>query len=475
MTTITRITPADRVGWIQKIATPALEQKDKAMQVWLFSGVFWLTVMIVIGLLEAVKLFVPDFLGGIPALAYGRLRPVHTNIGMFGFMSMGYLGAAFYMIPRLTRTALFSETLGVLTAWAWNLNLLGGVIAIMAGYTKGKEYEELPFPFDMSIGLLEILIAGNLFSTVVLRRERQVYVSVWYVLLALIPFPIYYTLGNMRNFRGVEDAIINWFYSHNLFGIWLTALGLATLYYIVPKQANKPLVSHAISFLGFWTLAAFYPWNGGHHMIWGPVPMWVMTASVTASIAMFVPTIATMVNFGGTAFGTWDVIKRDVGYRFSLLAYACYVGTSLWGSVMAIMGLNAKYHFSSMTIAHVHLGFIGFGVSGLVAFIYYYLERGRQLVYSRSLAEGHFWLTAIGVIGYTLSMGILGYLEGNAWFAGESVQSLLPMRYGFNVARAMSGCAIVLGQCLFLTNLWRTLTQPEALLSLDEEVLVNEI
>jgi cytochrome c oxidase cbb3-type subunit I len=475
MTITTAITPADRVGWIQKIATPALEQKDKAMQVWLFSGVFWLTVMIVIGLIEAVKLFVPDFLGGIPTLAYGRLRPVHTNIGMFGFMSMGYLGAAFYMIPRLTRTALFSETLGVLTAWAWNLNLLGGVIAIMAGYTKGKEYEELPFPFDMSIGLLEILIAGNLFSTVVLRRERQVYVSVWYVLLALIPFPIYYTLGNMRNFRGVEDAIINWFYSHNLFGIWLTALGLATLYYIVPKQANKPLVSHAISFLGFWTLAAFYPWNGGHHMIWGPVPMWVMTASVTASIAMFVPTIATMINFGGTAFGTWDVIKRDIGYRFSLLAYACYVGTSLWGSVMAIMGLNAKYHFSSMTIAHVHLGFIGFGVSGLVAFIYYYLERGRQLVYSRSLAAGHFWLTAIGVVGYTLSMGILGYLEGNAWFAGESVQSLLPMRYGFNVARALSGGCVFIGQCLFLTNLWRTLTQPEALVSRNEEVLVNEI
>ncbi len=460
-TSTSALSPSDdRLNFPQMIAIPALERRDYAMKTWLFSGVFWMVVAASIGVIEAVKLFHPEFLQGIPALAYGRLRPVHVNIGIFGFMSMGYLGAAFYMVPRLTQTALYSETLGVLTAWAWNLNLTGGVLAILMGFSKGKEYEELPFPFDMMVGLLEISIAGNLFSTITVRKEPRLYVSLWYILLAIIPFPIYYTLGNVMKFRGIEDAIVNWFYSHNLFGLWLTTLGLATLYYIVPKQLNKPLYSHAISFLGFWTLAAFYPWNGGHHVIWGPVPMWVMSASVTASIAMLIPTIATMVNFGGTAWGTQGVMKRDISYRFSILAYLSYVGTSLWGSTLAIMDLNAKLHFTSTTIAHVHLGFVGFGLAGLVAFVYFYLERSLKLGYSRTLAEWHFWLTTIGIIGYVTSMGWLGWLEGSEWAAGNSVQGVLELRYWYNVARAGSGGLLLIGQLILVWNIWKTMTSP---------------
>jgi cytochrome c oxidase cbb3-type subunit I len=437
-----------------------LDQPDNACRTWLFSGIFWMLVTMLIGLIEAIKLFYPEFLQGVAPLAYGRLRPVHINIGIFGFMSMGYLGAAFYMVPRLTQIPLFSERLGSLIAWGWNLNLLAGCVAILLGFSKGKEYTELPLPFDMTIGLLVIAIAGILFSTITLRREPRVYVSLWYILLSIIPFPIYYTLGNATKFNGIEDAIINWFYSHNLFGIWLTTMGLATLYYIVPKQVHKPLYSHSVSFVGFWTLAAFYPWNGGHHVIWGPVPMWVMAASVTASIAMFIPTFATMVNFGGTAWGTWSIMKQDIGYRFSLLAYLSYVGASLWGSVLAVMSLNAKLHFTNMTIAHVHLGFVGFGVPGLIAFTYFYLERSLKVKYSRSLAEWHFWLTVVGVIGYTVSMGINGWLEGSAWEAGGAPQGTMIDRYPYHVARAASGFLVLLGQFLFIGNVIRAVNYP---------------
>jgi cytochrome c oxidase cbb3-type subunit I len=437
-----------------------LDRPDSAVRTWLYSGLFWMTVTMLIGLVEAVKLFYPEFLQGVPALAYGRLRPVHINVGIFGFMSMGYLGATFYMVPRLTQSPLFSERLGSVTAWIWNLNLTFGCLGILLGFSKGKEYTEIPFPFDMGIGLLVIAIAGNLFSTITLRTEQRVYVSLWYILLAIIPFPIYYTLGNASKFTGIEDAVINWFYSHNLFGIWLTALGLATLYYIVPKQVGKPLYSHLISFVGFWTLAAFYPWNGGHHVIWGPVPMWVMTASVTASIAMFIPTVATMVNFGGTAWGTWDIMKRDISYRFSLLAYLCYVGASMWGTGLAVMSLNAKLHFTNMTIAHVHLGFLGFGVPGLIAFTYFYLERSLKLSYSRSMAEWHFWLTILGIVGYTLSMGISGWIEGSAWEAGDSPQGTMPGRYPYHVARAISGLLVLIGQFIFVGNVIKTVNYP---------------
>ncbi|NJR31715.1 MAG: hypothetical protein HC778_01050 [Chamaesiphon sp. CSU_1_12] len=198
-------------------------------------------------------------------------------------------------------------------------------------------------------------------------------------------------------------------------------------------------------------------------MIWGPVPMWVMTASVTASIAMFIPTCATMINFGGTAWGTWEILKRDISYRFSLLAYACYVGASLWGTVLAVMSLNAKLHFTNMTIAHVHLGFLGFGVPGLIAFTYFYLERSRKLKYSRSLAEWHFWLTILGIVGYVVSMGISGWIEGNAWEAGNSPQGTMQGKYPYHVARAISGLIVLLGQFLFATNIYKTVNYSTAL------------
>lgn len=453
------------------------DRPDSASRIWLYSGLFWMLVAMLIGLIEALKLVYPQFLQGSPVLAYGRLRPVHVNIGVYGFMSMGYLGAAFYMVPRLTQVPLFSERLGTLTAWLWNLNLFAGCLAILLGFSKGKEYTEIPFPFDMGVGLFVIAISGNLFSTITLRREPRVYVSLWYILLALIPFPIYYTLGNATKFSGIEDAVVNWFYSHNLFGIWLTALGLATLYYIVPKQVHKPLTSHLISFVGFWSLAAFYPWNGGHHMIWGPVPMWVMTASVTASIAMLIPTFATIVNFGGTAWGTWTTIKQNVGYRFSLLAYLCYVTTSLWGSGLAIMSLNAKLHFTNTAIAHVHLGFLGFGASGLIAFTYFYLSQSLKLNYSRALAEWHFWLTLIGILGYVIAMGINGWIEGSAWESGSVPQVTMSDRYPYYVTRALSGLLLLLGQFLFIGNVTQAVKYPSVTLSIksrNETIQIEE-
>lgn len=474
---MTILTPDSSVNIKNKqeklILSLPLDKPDHAAQVWLYSGLFWMVITMLIGLVEAIKLFYPEFWQGVPALAYGRLRPVHINIGVFGFMSMGYLGAAFYMVPRLTQAPLFSERLGTLTAWGWNFNLLGGCLGILMGFSKGQEYTEIPFPFDMIICLLEIAIAGNLFSTVVLRRERRLYVSLWYILLAIIPFPIYYTLGNANKFRGIEDAIVNWFYSHNLFGIWLTTLGLATLYYIVPKQVQKPLYSHAISFVGFWTLAAFYPWNGGHHVIWGPVPMWVMSASVTASLAMFIPVFATFVNFGWTAWGTWDIAKKDIGYRFSLLAYCSYVAASLWGCTLAVMSLNATLHFTNMTIAHVHMGFLGFGVSGLAAFIYFYVEKSRQLKYSQALAEWHFWLTVVGVLGYVVSMGIIGWIEGNEWVAGNAIQGTMLLRKPYNIARAISGLILIIGQLLFAFNVWKTVSPKANIIGTESEMVLN--
>ncbi len=81
----------------------------------LLSSLFWLILFTRFGFILAVKFFAPEFLGQSAYLTFGRVRPMHVNGVAFGFLSTGLIGAAYYIVPRLTGTKLFSEKLGKLT------------------------------------------------------------------------------------------------------------------------------------------------------------------------------------------------------------------------------------------------------------------------------------------------------------------------------------------------------------------------
>src|SRR5213075_3369689 len=69
----------------------------------------------------------------------------------------------------------------------------------------------------------------------------------------------------------LSDAILNWWYAHNLFGLWLTPMLLALTYYIVPRVTNTPLYSYTLSLISFWGMAFFYTGVGDHHILQSPV------------------------------------------------------------------------------------------------------------------------------------------------------------------------------------------------------------
>ena len=114
---------------------------------------FWMMIGTFMGLLGATELIAPDVLENVGWLSFGRVRPIHINIVLFGFVTPGLLGAAFYYMPRLLRTDLYSEKLGLFTVVLWNLTLIATVATLSAGFSQGRV-----FNFTLIIYLLHPLL-----------------------------------------------------------------------------------------------------------------------------------------------------------------------------------------------------------------------------------------------------------------------------------------------------------------------------
>jgi cytochrome c oxidase cbb3-type subunit 1/cytochrome c oxidase cbb3-type subunit I/II len=398
------------------------------------------------GLLGAVELMAPDLTENIGWLVFGRLRPIHINIVLFGFVTPGLLGAAFYFLPRLLRTSLYSEGLGKITVIAWNVLLAGGVVSLAAGHTQGREYAELIWPLDILVVIAFLLVFCNFMMTVKRRTEPLLYVSVWYVCAGVILTAATYALGNViwqpdtGALLGIPDAILLWFYGHNVFGLLLTPLAAGVAYYVIPRACRVPLYSHTLSLLGFWALIVVYTHIGTHHLLQVPVPTWLKVIAIVDSVAMVIPVMAFLINIWFTVKGRLGEIHADIGAKFVFTGTVMYFFVSIQGSMMSLPQVQRVTHFNNWVVGHAHIGVLGF--AGMIALggIYYVLPKitGRPL-YSRLLADLQYWLVLIGVVGFTVVLTIAGLIQGNAWLNGETIYRVLPQIHMYYIVRAALG------------------------------------
>ncbi|MBC8246905.1 MAG: cbb3-type cytochrome c oxidase subunit I [Deltaproteobacteria bacterium] len=416
------------------------------------------------GLLGATELMAPDLLENVEWLVFGRVRPIHVNLVLFGFVTPGLLSAAFYFVPKLLRTELYSEKLGKITVFIWNVMLAAGVVSLAAGKTQGREYAELIWPVDMMVVFVFGLVIFNILMTVKQRREPILYVSIWYVCAGLILTAVTYALGNIiwkpssGALVGIPDAIILWFYGHNVFGLLLTPLSAAVAYYVIPKACRAPLYSHTLSLFGFWSLLVVYTHIGTHHLLQVPVPTWLKVVAIVDSVAMVIPVMAFLINIWYTAKGKLGEIHADIGAKFVFTGTIMYFFVSIQGSMMALPDVQRVTHFNNWVVGHAHVGVLGF--AGMIALggIYYVLPRmtGRPL-YSRFLADFQYWLILIGVVGFTVVLTIAGLIQGNAWLNGEAVYRVLPQIHVYYVTRASLGLMIFSSAIIGLYNIIRSL------------------
>ncbi len=428
------------------------------------TSALWMMAATLIGFVAAIELVAPDLTGNISWLLFSRIRPIHVNLVLFGFVTPGLLASAFYLVPRLLRTPLYSERLGVVTVALWNVALVALVITLAAGLTQGREYAEMIWPIDVGIVAVFCLVFINLIMTVKHRQEKILYVSVWYVLAAVVLTATTYSLGNViwrpdsGALTGIPDAILLWFYGHNVFGLLLTPLSAAVAYYIIPQVCRAPLYSHTLSLLGFWSLIVIYTHIGTHHLLQVPAPTWLKVVAIVDSIAMVIPVMAFLINIWYTARGKLGLVHADIGGKFVFTGTIMYFIVSMRGSMMALPDVQRVTHFTHWVVGHAHVGVLGF--AGMIALggLYFIIPRitGRPL-FSRFLADLQYWMVLIGVAGFAIVLTISGLIQGTAWLNGETVYRTLPQIHIYNILRASLGLLIFLSAVSGCYNIFRSL------------------
>jgi cytochrome c oxidase cbb3-type subunit 1 len=434
------------------------------VKAYFLSSAFWFVLGTLAGLINATHLAAPDFLGNIPWIVFGRLRPMHTNMVIFGFVGSALLGTAHYLVSALLRAPLFSERIGGVSLWIWNLAILTGTVTLSMGYSQSREYAEWIWPADVLVLLSMALIFGNLFQTARVRTEKLLYVSVWYVFGALIFTFFIYFFGNAvwnpgtGAISGMPDAILAWFYGHGVVGLFLTPLAVAAAYYIIPIVSRSPLYSHTLSLIGFWTLLMIYTHIGTHHLLQTPVPTWLKVLAITGSIGMLAPVMTVLMNLWLTARGRLGYIHADIGGKFVFAGLVWYVLTCVQGPLQALPVIQRVTHLNNWVIAHAHMGVLGFSGTIALGSIYFILPRitGKPL-YSARLADIQYWLVLLGMAGFFTVLTAAGLIQGNSWLNGETVYRVLPAIHSYMVIRLGIGVLLFGGALIGFYNILRSL------------------
>ena len=440
------------------------EETHSTVKAFFLSSAIWFVVGTLAGLINATHMAAPDFLGNISWLVFGRLRPMHTNLVIFGFIGSALLGAAQYVVPALLQTPLWSERLGKTSLGIWNLSIVAGTVTLSLGYSQGREYAEWVWPVDVSVLLAFALVFYNLLQTAIRREEKLLYVSNWYIFAALIFTFFIYFFGNAvwnpatGAITGMPDAILAWFYGHGVVGLFLTPLAIGIAYYIIPIVSRSPLYSHTLSLVGFWSILTIYTHIGTHHLLQTPVPTWLKVLAITGSIAMLAPVMTVLVNLWLTMRGRLGYIHSDIGGKFVFAGLVWYILTCLQGPLQALPVIQRVTHLNNWVIAHAHMGVLGFSGTIALGGLYFILPRiTNRPIYSSRLADIQYWLVLLGMAGFFGVLTAAGLIQGNSWLNGETVYRVLPAIHSYMVWRLGIGVLLFGGAVIGLYNVIRSI------------------
>lgn len=425
-------------------------------------AIVWLIVGSLFGLTASLKLTFPDWLSSSAPLTFGRVRPLHLNLVIYGWGSMAAIAAALWMIPRLAKRPLVFPRVAVHGFRIWNVGMVLGALALAIGSTDGVEWLEFPWPVDVFFVIGGGMAGVPIIATLLRSKVPHIYVSGWYLGAAFLWFPILFVVANVPYVHfGVEHATVNWWFAHNVLGLWLTPIGLACAYYFIPKVLGRPIHSYALSMVGFWSLALFYSQVGTHHLVGGPVPTWLVTIAIVHSVMMLVPVVSVAINHHSTMIGRFGALRHSPTLRFVVLGAMMYTLTSVEGSFEALRSVNRVTHFTHFTVAHAHMGLYGFVSFELFGAIYFFLPRlmEREWPYP-SLVRLHFWSSFGGIVIYVIALSIGGVLQGLAMVDPqrsflESMTLTIPWLH----ARTVGGVLMTVGHLVFAGHVYAMVTK----------------
>ncbi|TND08280.1 MAG: cytochrome c oxidase cbb3-type subunit I/II [Bacteroidetes bacterium] len=447
---------------------------NKIVRMFLYATVVWGLVGMLAGLWVALQLTFPELNLGLAMTSFGRLRPLHTNAVIFAFVGNGIFMGVYYSLQRLCKARMFSDMLSKVHFWGWQLIILCAALTIPLGYTTGKEYAELEWPIDIMITLVWVVFGWNMFGTIIKRRERHLYVAIWFYIATFVTVAMLHIVNSIELpvsflksyswYAGVQDALVQWWYGHNAVAFFLTTPYLGLMYYFIPKAAERPVYSYRLSIIHFWALIFIYIWAGPHHLLYTALPDWAQSLGVVFSIMLIAPSWGGMINGLLTLRGAWDKVREDAVLKFMVVAVTAYGMATFEGPMLSLKNVNAIGHFTDWIIAHVHVGALGW--NGFLTFgvLYWLVPRlWRTNLWSKRWANWHFWLGTLGIIFYAVPMYWAGFTQSEMWkqftedgrLQYEFLETVTQLKFMYAL-RSLGGLLYLTGAVLMAINLVKT-------------------
>ncbi|MBK7500897.1 MAG: cytochrome-c oxidase, cbb3-type subunit I [Ignavibacteriales bacterium] len=433
-------------------------------------------VGMLVGVLIASQLFAPELNFSIPFLTFGRMRPLHTNAVIFAFVGNAIFAGIYYSLPRLLKSPMFSTLLSRIHFWGWQLIIVAAAVSLPLGITTSKEYAELEWPIDIAITLIWVVFGINMIGTIIKRREKHMYVAIWFYLATWVTVAVLHIVNSFEIpvslfksyslYAGVQDALVQWWYGHNAVAFFLTTPYLGLMYYYLPKAANRPVYSYKLSIIHFWALIFLYIWAGPHHLLYSALPDWAQSLGTVFSIMLIAPSWGGMINGLLTLRGAWDRVREDPILKFMVVAVTAYGMSTFEGPMLSLKNVNAIAHFTDWIVAHVHIGALGWN-GFLTAGMFYWLipKIFKTELYSKKMANVHFWVGTLGMVFYASAMYWSGVAQSLMWKQFndmgmlqypnflETVLQIVPMY----IIRAFGGTLYLVGMLMMVYNLSKTM------------------
>lgn len=432
------------------------------------AAAFWLVFGMLAGTSLAYRLISPsaaEFLETISWLNFGRVRMFHTHVAIFGWLSNGFVAFSYYAAPRMVGQPLFLPKLAETNKWLMQVALALGAFGILAGHAEGVEYAESPWWADIVFAVSFLGLVAVVLGTLLKDRFTGMYVSGWYLSLGFVFTTLNFVMANTivaHIAPGAAGAALSGLWIHNAVGLWVTPMGVAIVYFLLPLIVDRPIASHKLSLIGFWTLALLYPLGGSHHYFYSPVPWWLQVIAVPLTSALIFVVYTVVYNFFATMQGHWSMLAGNMSLRFLTFGIFSYIGTCTQGPFHALFSVQRVVHFTDWVVAHAHLALFGVFSWWIYAFIYYVWPKLTGRTFKKSLSEWHFWLTVIGFyLLYYIPDTMAGLMQGFSWLRGLPFIDSLSASQPFWIPRAISGVVLLVGFILLLINMYGP-QKPEA-------------
>ncbi len=461
--------------------TEVIEYNDDIVKMFTIVTFIWGIAAFLFGLIAAIQLAYWPANMNMEWITFGRLRPLHTNAAVFAFAGNTIFAGIYYSTQRLLKARMFSDLLSKIHFWGWQFIILCAAITLPLGYSQSKEYAELEWPIDILITVIWVVFAVNFFMTIKKRREKHLYVGIWFYIATIITVAMLHIVnsieipvGALKSFPvwgGIQDALVQWWYGHNAVAFFLTTPFLGLMYYYVPKAANKPIYSYRLSIIHFWALVFIYIWAGPHHLLYTSLPEWAQTLGMVFSIMLWAPSWGGMINGLMTLKGSFNELIKDPIIKFFVGALTFYGMATFEGPLLSIKTVSGLAHYSDWIIGHVHAGALGWnGMMSMGMFLWMVPKLWNTELYSRKLAENAFWMTLIGVILYYTSMVTAGITQSmmlNAISSDgtlvypdfvQTVTKIIPLYW----VRALGGLFFITGFCMVAYDLFKTIQKAPA-------------